>query len=134
MSKFIDNLGFMAWDKRHEKLLKVAILNAKTGDVLYDLDNFFKTNITSMPQGAGKEDVILLPYTGHEDRNENPLFEGVIVKMNDDLYEVTYNDYNGFTVANIYNWFSVVYADKVCEIVGNVFEDVDLRKKVRGER
>ncbi len=86
--------------------------------------------------GKGKfalDRVKLLPCTGHKDINEKPLFEGAIITFNDNLYEVCYSDRQGFTVANSVNWFEVIFADKCSEIVGNIYENEDLKKEVRGE-
>ncbi len=132
MSKFIDNLGFMALDKRHSQIYKVSMINLKNGDVYYDLDYFFQTDVKVCPQGASKKDIELLPCTGHKDMNGKSLFKGAIIKFNDELYEVCYNDLNGFMIANTKTWMSAVHADDCSEIVGNIFENDDLKKEVRG--
>ncbi len=132
MSKFIENLGFMVYDKRLQVLRPANYIyfNKKNdkGEVGFDL-----TDEACSDMVRNFNEVELLPCTGHKDIKGKPLYVGAIIKFNDELYEVCYNDNQGFCIANTVTWQSAVFADKCSEIVGNIFENEDLKKEVRGE-
>ncbi len=132
MSKFIENLGFMAWVKRsnythlEKKLLKVQSID------------FARKMISTKAMGDAFcnfkfNEVFLLPCTGHKDIHDKDLYVGSIVDFNGELFEVTYSDYSGFALSNSRNWTSSRFASGACKIVGNTFENKDLLCKVRGE-
>ena len=84
-------------------------------------DNKTISRYTICPETVGQ-------YTGLTDKNGKKIFEGDIVKVDDDIYVCFWNECNyefGFT--NSKRDFGIAYAQEV-EVIGNIHDNPELLK------
>ena len=108
-------IKFRGWDKTSKKMVNWNEL----------LDMNLKNIFIMQEKDTG---IVLMKYTGLHDKNGKEIYEGDIVKIQDELCIVEYN-YNAFCLKVIdqtkpYGWVDfLVYK---CEVIGNIYENADL--------
>ena len=125
-------LKFRVWDKLAERMIYPH--NDNQQHFIIDLNGRFH----NLQNGSGGDDYVIQQYTGLNDSNDNPIYEGDILKNHYDvgnniigqvLYE---SDHGGF----IFQWkrkgrgqdYKNLNCDVAFEsvIVGNIFEQSEL--------
>lgn len=115
---------FRAWDKNLKVMLDVQIIDW-IGETV-GLDAIGGVLETSM------EDVELMQSTGLKDKKGVEIFEGDIVKFQDELYQNEFKSYRfkakdfWLNYQDVPDDFFSEYAYKQCEVVGNVHENPEL--------
>lgn len=106
-------IKFKAWDKENKKMLKHHEINfnwLQTGDFDY---------------------FIPMQYTGLNDKNKKPIYEGDILSMHNGQYnsQVIW-DTDGYVADHIGNGGSESITTWIedCEIIGNIYENPELLK------
>ena len=127
-------LKFRVWDKSVEHLYEVQTLIDGGGVIgRYVLNG--EMNYIQLCA----DDVIIEQYTGLKDKNGKPIYEGDIVKLGEDSYEVLFDSYGQFCIENkklhwtkdCFSFNSVdVWNSKrdglLVEVVGNIHENPEL--------
>lgn len=73
-------------------------------------------------------------YTGLKDKNGTPIFEGDIVKCNEFVYKVAYDDkrFASFVLIRKQDMFRHYFGEAMdasaCEVIGNIYDNPDLLK------
>jgi uncharacterized phage protein (TIGR01671 family) len=134
--KFISRSTFRTWDVKNKKFLpesNFAILG--NGKLIVTLSGYYN-HFTNTNQ----DDYVVQQYTGLTDINDNPIYEGDILKINYDvggniIGQVLYEDDHG---GYIFQWerngpnqnYDNLNCDVAFEsvIVGNIFEHSELLK------
>jgi len=124
-------IKFQAYLKDINKMVEVTEINWY--DNLYE-----KGNISSI-RYAGEttyahhyfefdpNNVILMQYTGYEDKNGKEIYEGNIVEYYDTLYEVRWM-LGGFYITDIKEggFLEVATNERYMKVVGNIYENPEL--------
>jgi uncharacterized phage protein (TIGR01671 family) len=127
-------IKFRVWDKLAERMIYPH--NDNQQHFIIDLNGRFH----NLQNGSGGDDYVIQQYTGLTDKNDNPIYEGDIVKIHYDvggdvigqvLYEA---DHGGY----IFQWErkgpNQHHINLNCDvafesvIVGNIFEHSELLK------
>ena len=73
------------------------------------------------------KDVELMQYIGLKDKNGEEIYEGDIIKLKDEVYEVIYNNTTAsFIIKNDQGWELGGEGWKKVEVVGNIYENPNL--------
>ena len=121
---------FRAWDKHEQKMFTNDELIIWNGNV-YANDS--KKLTCNNLKGWSIDDEYLMQSTGLVDKNGKEIFEGDIVKMSKDVYsEPTYykvvRHYGGaYRLESKQHGCELWLRHTDCEVVGNVYEDKELR-------
>ena len=82
------------------------------------------------------KNTVLMQSTGLHDKNGVEIFEGDIVKLQDELYQIEFKSYRfkakGFwlTYQDVPDDFFSEVAYKQCEVIGNVYENPELLEAI----
>jgi hypothetical protein len=125
---------YRAWLKKEQKMYPVKGLIWFDGDIGAGLDTIRVdvkvSNITTDCLFKGPDDVELMQFTGLQDASGCDIFEGDIVRFDDEVYPVTWGQFSDCCVEGETwllgegdFWQPTVYAhlDKL-EIIGNIYE------------
>ena len=101
------DFDFRIWDNSTDKFTELAISD----------------NIRAIPRE--NDDLVLELWSGFYDSKGTKIYEGDIVKLKDGIYRVWLK--NGFFLEdNADNVYTMWFASKYGEVVGNIHENVDL--------
>ena len=127
-------LKFRVWDKLAERMIYPH--NDNQQHFIIDLNGRFH----NLQNGSGGDDYVIQQYTGLNDNNDDPIYEGDILKNHYDvgnniigqvLYEA---DHGGYIFQYKRNGPNQNYINLNCDvafesvIVGNIFEHSELLK------
>ena len=121
-----DKIQFRFWDISEEKFVE---------GIDYAIDQW--GNVVPRMEGGLYADIVFQRYTGLDDKNGKPIFEGDLVKLLDKnlLYEVRYiPEYAAFTVylecsnkkLDITDYMADLWNVDDREVVGNIFENKEM--------
>ena len=127
---------FRCWDTENKEMLKVQELDFE--DTFYGGRLSIRTD--KYNDYFDMEDMVLMQYTGLKDKNEKEIYEGDIVKINDEIIAkvIWDNDYLGyFLYANeensidsfengeqpLYDYWGSI------EVIGNIYDNPELLEK-----
>lgn len=125
---------FRVWDKLAERMIYPH--NDNQQHFIIDLNGRFH----NLQNGSGGDDYVIQQYTGLNDKNGNPIFEGDIVQYNQnssydnmDFIAKWSDDKLGFIFQSnsgeqLVNQTPHLNRFKHLEVVGNIFENPELLK------
>lgn len=128
----ISEIKFRAWDKKNKEMVDVLGLSWFWIDVEGISEMIIGTkNNTQRITKYGIRDFILMRFTGIHDKNGREIYEGDILKLNSELFDLKDEI---FIVDNFYydvcylNSFNNVDENDSIEVVGNIYENPELLK------
>jgi uncharacterized phage protein (TIGR01671 family) len=130
-------IKFRAWDKRINKMLYPETCNKFIGMEMQFYPIVF--DVHSITHGDGM-DLILMQYTGLKDKNGKEIYEGDIVKCeNNDLLTIDWNYKFASFCLNKKGWmyshyFGEALEHNKVEIIGNIYENLELLKDFKNEK
>ena len=144
-----DRFKFRAWNKLSNEMKDVITLNINQefpdcSNVILETNTFdaIKTHNNLIICANGLNNVILMQCTGLKDKNGKLIYEGDIVKNNQNsLYSVEFEEFENQTkfclkrienpdyYPHISTWQGIGYKDqKNYEVIGNIYENEELLK------
>ncbi len=123
-------IKFVVWDKKNKRMWsevtdiywrdrKIASIRGLTH--YNDADN--QPIGLHEEYGDIEETLILLQYIGHKDKNEKEIYEGHIIRIND---EPDYNCSVVEDITNIQHIKGFIERNRPVEIIGNIYENPEL--------
>ena len=123
-------IKFVVWDKKNKRMWsevtdiywrdrKIASIRGLTH--YNDADN--QPIGLHEDYGDIEETLILLQYIGHKDKNEKEIYEGHIIRIND---EPDYNCSVVEDITNIQHIKGFIEKNRSVEIIGNIYENPEL--------
>lgn len=123
-------IKFRAWDYEDKKMWQVISISEEHWDeskhvLMCDFGENPLKKETDIRQSFTYE---LMQYTGLKDKNGKEIYEGDIVKIGDyPVYEITINDFTQMHVIdNEMGMEELWKSNKVCKIIGNIYENPEL--------
>ena len=120
-------IKFRAWLKNIEKMVEVEEINFIYEEVRFkDYETPFTKPIEI---NVSFKDVELMQYTGLKDKNGVKIFEGDIVKFDDNLYQIVYDDEDcSFVLSSKEEKHRVLgcWRTPKMEVIGNIYENKEL--------
>ena len=115
-------IKFRAWDKDKQCMIKDALQHWKES-----FDVVTETFLTLLDDDKYE----VMQYTGLKDAVGREIYEGDIVKCDDDLWVVLWDDYKScFAIDGLYLSMYVCPFDvswsNDCEVIGNIYENPEL--------
>ncbi len=122
-------IKFRAWIKKEKEMHEVC-------DLYKQNNNEYGISVENSGDNYYAEDIILMQYTGLEDKNGKEIYEGDIVKYEGENWDVAYcNSYScgryeldkyeegrgGTLTTDCENWFKT-------EVIGNIYGNPELLK------
>ena len=133
MNKF----KFKAWDIKNKKMLDVSsIVFYDDEDSEKDLGGYVTFDLMGQPDLEFNKQCILIPYTGFKDKNQKKIYEGNIVKSNNEFKHKWVVEFrNGSFLCKCIHSpraFQSLYRrskSKSLEIIGNIYENPEMLNK-----
>ena len=132
-------IKFRAWHKEFKKMFKIGQITLEKGSWNYEPENrdFIGMSIPYQPS------MVLMQYTGLNDKNEKEIYEGDIVLLDcyyyeepafDGEFEVVYDEINGMWLLidledkeNIYTFENIRgYYKSEIEVIGNIYDNPEM--------
>lgn len=122
-------IEFRAWLKKHLKIVDVKRIDFEAQEIVYEEIDFEYEDVIREKTALFK-DISLLEYTGLKDKNRVEIYDGHIVKLNNYLWLVYWNnDECCYKLKNNFDdLFLTNFKEKHLEIIGNFYENKELLK------
>lgn len=136
------NINFRVWDNNY-KYMNYKVLVGMWGDDVMDDKNYTACSMYIHPENVDykckphwchfepyNKDIKLMQCTGLKDKNGVEIYEGDVIKRNENIYEVIFNK-ACFKVSNIkYRNANLYLLEEISldqvEIIGNIYENPEL--------
>ena len=111
-------IKFRAWDKRKSRMMYDGIILDMSDCSRHDMKHNFDAS----------DSIELMQYTGLKDKNGVEIYEGDIVKVDEEFFaRVLYNErFTSFDVATTGNTVGFYDYGKSLEVIGNIYENPEL--------
>lgn len=111
-------IKFRAWDIKNKQFWKQFKISSTSGSIYF-------------PDDLKRNDWILMQFTGLYDINRKEIYEGDIVKLEDVICPITWDDGGFQMITNINQGKSAAIQNrlKYFEIIGNIYETPELLNK-----
>lgn len=123
-------IEFRAWLKDEKKMVKVSELRDIDTDIKSDQNVIYFDFEKQEYCNKGFDEVELMQYTGLTDKNIIKIFEGDIVKFDNKLYEVIWeNDECRFGLTDNTRYSFLILASwrmQNIQVIGNIYENSEL--------
>lgn len=126
----VEDLRFKAKIKGQDELFEVMDVDIENKEITYEVE--FKKGEYINAISYFEDIEALLPYTGFKDKNDEPIYEGDIIKSKYNKCIVYWNTLEGQWWAKTIeedNSFTLNEFDAIGEIIGNIYENKELLKK-----
>lgn len=125
---------FRAYDKRGKEMAFYSPWTMLVDGIEKEEGDYWPENYKRFPS-----DFVQMQYTGLKDKNGNEIYEGDLIKFDDEIQEVKHercyegNSYpmSGFIIRDYYNNLEDVEEDGIlreAEIIGNIYQNPELLK------
>ena len=114
---------FRAWDKELQTMLDVSLIDLKKGVLVGEHWEFGETNFMSF------DEIELMQSTGLFDKNNKEIFEGDVVSIDTDEFDLLFVKYESGIYWLMDDEECVEYLSdyyKYVSIVGNIYENPEL--------
>lgn len=121
---------FRAWDKKYNEMIPDLICFYKDGGISHN--NHFNSDISPFRGYMwDSRNLEIMQYTGLKDKNGIEIYEGDIIKVNGNLYEVWHSGLAFGLVDKNKDFFEYMCQlcdmnGKVYEVIGNIYENPEL--------
>ena len=118
---------YRVWDKELQTMLDVSLIDFKKGVLVGEHWEFGETNFMSF------NEIVLMQSTELFDRNDNEIFEGDVLKFNDEWAEYCHEGYVDGSVEGI-NFVEVVRGEACFEFGKTRYPESSLFIRMEDER
>lgn len=121
-------IEFRAWLKKHLKLVNVKRIDFEAQEIVYDEIDFEYEDVIREKTALFK-DISLLEYTGLKDKNGVKIFEGDIVRCDDEICTIVWDEQYLTYAVNFKEDGNTNLGDfdsKDLEVIGNIYENKEL--------
>lgn len=127
------DIKFRAWDKKHNEMVPDLICFYKDGGISHN--NHFNSDISPFRGYMwDSKNLEIMQYTGLKDKEGVEIYEGDIIKLNGNLYEVWHSGLAFGLIDKNKDFFEYMCQlcdmnGKVYEVIGNIYENLELLKE-----
>ena len=116
-------IKFRAWDIINQEMLKPYDVNGNAKDLAWFFSQYHESECSG-------NNMMLMQYTGLKDRNGKEIYEGDILRLEDIVCPVTWNDGSFQMITSQNQGKSPAIQDRVkaFEVIGNIYENPELIK------
>ena len=129
------DIKFRAWDKKYNEMIPDLICFYKDGGISHN--NHFNSDISPFRGYMwDSRNLEIMQYTGLKDKNGIEIYEGDIIKVNGNLYEVWHSGLAFGLIDKNKDFFEYMCQlcdmnGKVYEVIGNIYKNPELLRNNR---